>query len=83
MHIAPRTESSKAIDSDENYSETDVEHQRPIIPKHPAVVSKGATMVKKEMPGSVMTIPTTIKIQHRMTFERLQAIRAYKQEPNC
>lgn len=80
MHITPRTESSKPIDSDDNYSETDVEHQMPIVPKHPPVVSKGATMVKREMPGSVMTIPKTVTIRHRMTFERLQVIRAYKQE---
>ena len=77
--IDPKVESAIPVDSDTTYSETDVEYEKPIVPKHGALVSKGSDVEPK---GTVMTIQESKKIQSRMTFEKLQAIRAFKQEPS-
>jgi len=79
MKVDPKVESSVPMDSDTNYSETDVEYEKKPVPKHGALVSKGSNVEPK---GSVMTIQESKKIQSRMSFEKLQAIRAFKQEPN-
>jgi hypothetical protein len=67
-------------DSDDNLSGSDVQGERAVIPKHPPTVSKGESMPPKEMKGTVMMISKVEKIQHRMTFEKLQGIRARNQE---
>jgi hypothetical protein len=79
MKVDPKVESGIPVDSDEGFSETDIEHEKKPVPKHGALVSKGSNVEPK---GSVMTIQETHKIRSRMTFEKLQAIRAFKQEPN-
>jgi len=64
------------VDSDSTYSETDVEHQSPVMDTGVS----GVSGTPKKMSGTVIKISTAIQIQRRMTFEKLQMIRARMQE---
>jgi hypothetical protein len=78
MKIDPRIESTVPMDSDAGHSESDIEHEVKPVPKHGALVSKP---MKKEMEGTVMAIAKTTQMMMRMTPDRLQAMRAFRQEP--
>lgn len=77
MKVSPAVESGIAADSDTNYSDSDVQGERPVAPKHGKLVERSKSSPMK----STMPISESLRIMDRMTPDRLQAIRAFKQEP--